>query len=107
MIIRNVIEGLTPLEIWDCILGNYTLWDCMCQPSFPVALHKTVQLLIEGAAVSKSCGPSVSCPQKFDSIYISGGGVLNEKSIAQLHDFKIPVIIADDRVLPVSMFDLS
>src|SRR6266545_1080552 len=95
---RVSLPHITHLELWDCVLKDTTLWDCMYRPDFDERLLETVHLMFQGQALSQSTGIIQIGHLSFDSLFLSGGGISGSKADMRLQALPVPVIIAKDPV---------
>jgi hypothetical protein len=92
---RVSLPHITHLEMWDCMLKDATLWDCMYCPGFAERLLEAVHLVLQGQAISQSTGIIETGHLSFDSIFLSGGGISGSMADAMLQALPVPVIVAE------------
>lgn len=95
---RVPLPHITHLELWDCVLNDTTLWDCMYGSDFGERLLEAVQLVFQGQALSQSTGIIDLRHLSFDSLFLSGGGISGSKADVILQSLPVPVIVAENPV---------
>ncbi len=95
---RVSLPHITHLELWDCVLKDEALCNCMYCPSFDERLLEAVHLVLQGQAISQCAGIIETGHLSFDSIFLSGGGISGSKADMILQTLPVPVIVAEDTV---------
>lgn len=94
---RLMSPNIIPLEIWDCIIEDHTLWECMYTLTFPERLKAAILNLHKGLVQTKSKG-LIKCESRgFDAVFIGGGGASFKGLKKSLETLPIPVFFSREK----------
>jgi hypothetical protein len=88
---------IQPLEIWDAVVGDRTLFEWQRQPEqLPRVLDTLIGQLERGEATFPDDRPSPRHFPKIDRIYLLGGGALSAPMPSRLPERDLAITIAPD-----------
>lgn len=95
-ITRVIQDRITPLEIWDCVTKDGSLWDSKQGDNFPEILRDTLENIRSGSAKTLSNLFISESSSDFDSIFIAGGDAQSPALIQTLSTMGVPIIASRD-----------
>ena len=75
---RWQIDNATPLEVWDVVIEERTLWSWQKEECFPEVLSLALGQLVNGTAIGSEGRVIQNIPISYDRLYITGGGSQSE-----------------------------
>ncbi len=95
-LVRLRPRGVVPLELWDFLVGDQTIWERRATPEFPAAVLEMLLDVRAGTGRTRSQGAGPKVCRDFEAVFVGGGASLDGALRECLAAAPFPVSFSED-----------